>query len=251
MDHLSEASTCLVEYISHVETAVCRSISIEPFPVASPEDQIKAVLNIGPSFPEINIQFKPLRPVSDLSIEIALAHELTHALQIYSLGYPVVDAPDDVLLEDVQKAADIMDFIDDIAVDALIQRRGFEPTTQDHLVPFEHNCKVLELAKNRSSIDPFNDDPLSVEIKFVGDYLYAWALLKFAELDEETIRLFNRFTRRFPQVLKAEFKKAKQIKKLFSIHDIFDKSGRTAIVEGSISLWPLDERIFMVPLDAG
>ena len=247
MDLHTQVSDRLNDYILEVEDTVGRQVQIEPFSGATTEGPIIAALNVGPSYPNIDIQYRPLRPLKDQSIEKAIAHELTHALQIYSLRYPIIDAPDDVSSEEVQKAADIMDFIDDIVIDTLIQKRGFPPTTPDHLKTFEHNCEVLEHAENSSSIDAHEEDPIKVEIKFIGDYIYAWGLPRYAVLDELTLGIFKRFTRIFPQVLKHEFKKVRQIKKLMSTYDIFNKNGRTKVIKGSISLWPLDRRIILTP----
>lgn len=158
-------SPLLASYIAEVEAATNQSISIAPFPDASDEDELQAAINIGPSYEGIDIKFRPHWPLGHPAIEKALAHELTHGLMIYSMGYPVVDASEDVAAEIVQMAAEVMDLIDDVIIDVMIQERGFPAITPEHLQPYLNNSRILEVAQSRDQIsDPHRSDPMATEI---------------------------------------------------------------------------------------
>jgi len=106
------------------------------------------------------------------------------------------------------------------------------------------------LARTAAQIDPHEPDPIRGEIRLVSDYMYAWALWKYAQLPPLARGIFKRFVRRFPELLKAEFAKAKVIKKSFLANDIFSVDGRTRTVIEALSLRPVDERIYLAAIVA-
>jgi len=241
-------SRLLGNYIKDVEETTQRKVMISPYPDATPEDEIWASLEIGPDISDVEIHYWPLRPITDPSVEKSIAHELTHAYQIYYLGFPIACAPPEVPQQCYQTVFEIIDFIDDIIVDVTIQKLGFPPITHLDLIPYKNNLKLMEMAKPQDKIDTGIKDPIRAEIKLVSDYLYAWALPKYAQLSPDVKELFLKYTKRFPQVLKVEYKKAKIIKKLILANDIFTIEGRTTVIKGSISLWPIDHRFYFASI---
>ena len=242
----------LASYIKEVRDATGREISIAPLAEASEDDEVKGVLELGPSLDAIIIRYTPPLDPSVPAIEKAIAHELTHAHLVYGLKYPIVNAEPETPDALVQKAAYVMDFVDDVLVDSLIQQRGFPATTPEHLAPFSNNADSLEIVKAGAHqfAPPYPDDHDRSEIKWVGDYIYAWGLPRYAKVDAEAQAVLARFARLFPQVLKAEFAKVRGIKKQFLATDIFTPKGRNRVVEGALSEWGLDKQVFLEPIDS-
>jgi len=241
----------LSNYIREVENATKRSVVISPYPGATPNDDIKASLELGPNISAIKIYFRPLRPLrplSDLITEKSVAHELTHALMIYAQGYQIPCAPKDVSTASVQTAAEIVDMVDDVIVDSIIHRRGFTIDSPEQIISIKNNLAVLETAKSRDQINPYEPDPVRAEINFVSMFIHAWALPRYVKLQPQAFAIYKRFVRRFPEIMKTEFAKAKAIKKAFNANDIFTLEGRTQVVISALSLWTIDERIYLAPI---
>lgn len=241
-------SPLLVEYIEKVEQATHRPISISPYDDATRDDEFHAEFRMGPSFSHIVIRFRPIREPLDRSVETLIAHELTHALTVYSYGFHIPCAPQAVSTYNVQTAANIVDLVDDVVVDIMIHRRGFNVATPELLDSIKHNLQIIRQAKSSSEIDPYEPDSVRAEIMLVSNYIHAWALPRYIRLDSTTASIFRAFTRRFPQILKTHFAKAKTIKKSFLANDIFSADGRTRVVIDALSLWPVDERIYLAKI---
>ncbi len=182
--------------------------------------------------------------------ERQVAHELTHALMIYAQGYQIPCAPADVSQYDVQTVAEIVDLVDDVIVDVTIHRRGFIQPTRDGLETYKGMASVLDQADSRAQIDPYEDDPVRAEIALVKGYIYAWALLRYVDMPRSARDAFAKYVRRYPQIMKVEFAKAKQIKKLIMANDIFTLEGRTAVVVGATDLWPINPRVYLAAIAA-
>jgi hypothetical protein len=250
MEQAQAAQPLLAALIREVEAETGRPVDISPYLDASSSDDIAASLEIRPGVQTVEIRYRPARPFSDPSTEKSIAHELTHALMVYSRGYHIPCAPTEVPEYSVQTAAEVVDMIDDVIVDVTIHRRGFTIETPDHLEGVTNNVSVLEAATHRGQIDPYEDDPVRAEIRLVSSYLYAWAIPRYAQLAPPTVALFKRLTKRFPQVMKNEFVKAREIKKSFLANDVFTRDGRTKVVISALELWPIDERIYLSAISA-
>jgi hypothetical protein len=247
---LGPPSERLARYLAHVQERTARTVSIEPYEGAGPTDNPRASLELGPGIADIEIRFRPIRPLSNPETEKQIAHELTHALMVYAQGYEIPCAPTEVPQFSVQTVAEIVDLVDDVIVDVTIHDLGFQIVTSDHLARYEEMALVLQTATSRSQIDPFEDDPIRVEIGLVSDYIYAWAVPRYADVGNQARALYARFTRRFPQIMKVEFAKARRIKKLMNANNIFTHEGRTQVVVGATDLWPVDQRIYLSSIAA-
>jgi hypothetical protein len=245
MSKFNGASPLLADYIKYAEETTQKSVSIRPYENELYSERFHAEILIGPSYPDIEIRYCPIREAKNPSVETLIAHELTHALTIYSNGFLKPCAPPEVSTYNVQTAADIVDLIDDVIVDILIHRRGFNITTPELLGSIKNNLQVINQAKSITDVNPYESDPIRAEIKFVKAYIYCWALQKYLRLDSDTRSIFKAFTNRIPQILKKPFEKAKVIKKSFIANDIFSVEGRNRIVIDALSLWPIDERIYL------
>jgi hypothetical protein len=248
MDNDIAPSQRLSDYIHEVEISTKRPVIYSPYPNATQNDDIHAALEIGPTISAVIIHFRPLRPLSDPITEKSVAHELTHALMVYAWGYPIPCAPPEVPEYSVQTAAEIVDLIDDVIVDTMIHKRGFSIDTPEQMKALENNLAVMEAADNRSQINPYEKDPVRAEIHFVSLFIHTWALPRYVKLQPQAFNLFRRFANRFPKVLKSEFSKAGAIKKSFQANDIFTLDGRTQSVISALSLWPVDDRIYLAPI---
>jgi hypothetical protein len=240
----------LLSYMQDVESATMKAVTIAPYPDATPNDNIGASLELGPDISKIMIQFRPLRPISDPITEKSVAHELTHALMIYAQGYQIPCAPKDVSTYSVQTAAEIVDMVDDVIVDSIIHRRGFVIDAPEQMKSAERNLRVFELATNRNQIDPYEPDPIRAEVNSVSMFIHAWALPRYVKLRPQAYEVYKKLVRRFPQIMKTEFKKAQALKKTFIMNDIFTLQGRTQVAISALELWPIDERIYLAPLSA-
>jgi len=169
---------------------------------------------------------------------------------IYAQGYQIPCAPKDVSTASVQTAAEIVDLVDDVIVDSMIHRRGFTIDSPEQMMSHKHNLAVLETAKNHDQIDLYEADPVMAEINFVSMFIHAWALPTYVKLQPQAFAIYKRIVKRFPEIMRNEFTKAKAIKKAFNAYDIFTLEGRTQVVISALSLWPIDERIYLAPISA-
>lgn len=247
---IGKPSRILAKYISEVEEVTGLPASISPFADATAEDEFKAVLNLGPSINLIDIEYRPPLPLGHKTIEKLIAHEMTHALLIYGKKYPLVAAEKKVPTRLVQLAANVQNFIDDVIVDKMISERGFPTTTPELLHSYFSNCLLLELAESLGQVfDPYQDDPVGTEIRFVGDYIYAWALPRYVALEPQAQDIYGRFRRLFRGLMKVEFAKCERVCELILQNDIFSEPGRTNVVLGALDLWEWDDQIYLAPVE--
>jgi len=244
----SSLSPLLSTYIREVKEITRRDVVISPYADATFQDEYKGSLEIGPTISFVDIRYRPFVRVSNPAFEKLIAHELTHALMVYKEGFHIVCASPDVSAYSVQTTAKVVDLVDDVIVDARIHKLGFFPFQPEYLRTYSLNLRIMEIAKSRDQIDPFEDDPVRSEIMFVSQYIYAWALQRYAQLNAESISLFTRFVKRFPQIMKSEYAKAKTIKKSFQANDIFSVNGRTQVVIDAMELWPIEDGIYLLAL---
>ncbi len=248
MNNQDLPSARLFSYIQDVENATKRTVTIAPYPGAKQTDDIRAEIKIGPDMSKVIIFFRPHRSISDLITEKSVAHELTHALMVYAQGYQLPCAPDDVSTYDVLTAANIVDMVDDVIVDVILHRRGFVIDLPEQTKSAENNLRVLEVATNHQQIEPYERDPIRAEINFVSLFIYAWALPKYVNLQPRAKEVYRKIVCRFPQIMKNEFKKAQIIQKSIEKNDIFTIQGRTNAGLDALSLWPINEKIYLAPL---
>ena len=241
-------SSSLSDYILEVKKETGKEVEISPYTDATFQDDYHGSLKIGPTISNVEIRYRPLIEKSNSSFEKLIAHELTHALMVYKEGFHIACANQDVSEYPVQTATEVIDLVDDVIVDARVHRLGFYQSKLDHLGSYIRNLEILNMAKSRDQVDPFEEDLIGAEIMFVSHYTYAWALPKYANLSHDQDALFDAFTRRFPQIMKKEFAKAKVIKKSFQANDIFSVSGRTQVVIEAMALWPFESGVYLSAL---
>lgn len=167
---------------------------------------------------------------------------------VYKEGFHIACASPDVSEYSVQTATEVIDLVDDVIVDVRIHQLGFYPSQLDHLGSYIRNLEIFNIAQSRDQIDPFEDDPVRAEIKFVSDYIYAWALPRYVNLATEQATVFEAFAKRFPQIMKKEFAKANVIKKSFKVNDIFSVPGRTQVILDAMEMWPIEDGIYLSAL---
>lgn len=246
----STISSSLSDYILDVKNKTDRDVEISPYIDATLHDARRGSLEIGPTISAVEIRYRPLIKKSNSAFEKLIAHELTHALMVYKEGFHIACASPDVSEYSVQTATEVIDLVDDVIVDVRIHKLGFYPNKVDDLGSYIRTLEILNIANSRDQIDPFEDDPIRAEIMFAKQYIYAWALPRYVNLSPEQDTVLDAFTRRFPQIMKKEFAKARVIKKSFQANDIFSVSGRTQVVIEAMGLWPIDDGIFLSALSA-
>lgn len=244
----SSISSSLSDYILDVKNETGRDVEISPYIDATVQDDYRGSLEIGPTISNVEIRYRPLIEKSNSAFEKLIAHELTHALMVYKEGFHIACASPDVSEYSVQTATKLINLVDDVIVDVRIHELGFYPYQLDHLGSYIRNLETLNMANSRDQIDPFEEDPIRAEIKFISLYIYAWALPKYVNLSPEQDTVFDAFAWRFPQIMKKEFAKAKVIKKSFQANDIFSVSGRTQVVIEAMKLWPIEDGIYLSAL---
>ena len=248
MFDFSTLSSSLNNYIIDGENETNRDVVISPYIDANLLDEYHGSLAIGPTISNVEIRYRPFIEKSNPAFEKLIAHELTHALLVYKEGFHIACASPDVSEYSVQTATEVIDLVDDVIVDVRIHQLGFYPSQLDHLGSYIRNLEIFNIAQSRDQIDPFEDDPVRAEIKFVSDYIYAWALPRYVNLTTEQATVFEAFAKRFPQIMKKEFAKAKVIKKSFKVNDIFSVPGRTQVILDAMEMWPIEDGIYLSAL---
>lgn len=174
--------------------------------------------------------------LDDLRAERSIAHEITHGLLIYGLGYYALTAKETASDEDIQHLS-LLSFIDDIVVNKIIQEQGFPVFGATY---YEMLNKEIQAA--RCGVDIY-DPSYSTLFKrryMASRYILSWGAIQYYDLDPDDRNLLTEFLRVFQKAFPRPYMVAKDIEELILKNDIFSTVGHKHTLENILKQWNLE-----------
>lgn len=174
--------------------------------------------------------------------EQSIAHEATHGFLLYGLGYSTLTPNQKLNATESFSLSIIATMIDDVVVNNLLQKSGFEPFGENYKNMVNKETKA---AKNRdkSFYNNTGPDELSRDRFMVYRYTLAWTFLKYFRVDfimRESLQKFRKaFHRAYPQLSEE----GTMIKQLFEKHDVFNREGHGYLMREVLALWRLSDKV--------
>jgi hypothetical protein len=179
-------------------------------------------------------------------IEHSIAHEVTHGLLIYKLGYCRPFPKQPIYPIDIKNISLVGTMIDDIIVNKKISEAGFSPFAPIYLYVVKEEIKAA-----KDGIDyyrQFSGDPVFKFRFMVLRYITAWAFTKYFNLKPSEIGIIGKFLKTFSKSFPTEYDMASNIKGLIIENDIFTVGGHRKVVEGIYKLWHLEALVEPKPV---
>lgn len=174
--------------------------------------------------------------LDDARAERSIAHEITHCLLIYGMGYYALSAKEIASDEDTRHLS-LLSFIDDIVVNKTIQEQGFPAfgsTYRDML------NKEIQAARYRVDIYDPSYSTLFKRRYMASRYILSWAAIKYYYLDPSDRNLLSEFLSVFQKAFPRPYMVAQDIQGLILKNDVFNAAGHKNIVEAILKDWNLD-----------
>lgn len=175
--------------------------------------------------------------LQDLRAERSIAHEITHGLLVYGLGYYTLTAKESASDEEIQYLS-LLSFIDDIVVNKTIQEHGFPALGSTY---YEMLNREIQAARHR--VDIYDDRSFSTLFKrryMACRHVLAWGAIEYYDLDPSYRNLITEFLRVFQKAFSREYMVAKDIEELILKNNIFSAIGHKKTIETVLQDWNLD-----------
>lgn len=179
-------------------------------------------------------------------LEHSIAHEVTHGLLLYKLGYCRPVPKQNLYPINAQTIGIVCTMIDDIIVDKKISEAGFSLFPPIYLYVVKEETKAAR--DGRDYYRQYSDDPVFKSRFMVFRYIKAWAFTQFFNLESSKIIIINKFLKTFSKSFLTEYQMASNIKGLIIENDIFTVEGHRTVVEGVYRLWHLEDLVEPKPV---
>jgi hypothetical protein len=173
--------------------------------------------------------------VTDPYFEELIAHELTHGLLICSMNYYEIKPFDNINEDEANALSLVGTIIQDIVVNRLLQKKGFEPTPRNIYLTTTKN--EIEAAMVGANVYPYNPNFRRKFIVF--RYILAWSSLEYFTLDKELNENLRALIKVFEKTYPDECVDAHEIKKIILTHNIFTSRGYNEAVKSLLKFWKL------------
>jgi len=177
--------------------------------------------------------------------EYSIAHELTHGLLAYAMGYAQL-TPKRMVTAKEQKHLNLASvLLQDVVVNRILQTEGFAPFSPIYLGTVQQETKIAN-ARRIYHYPDFTNDEEGRDRWMVVRYIIAWGLVEYCELDQKPRDLLAAYLSAFENAYPKQFNMAEQIKSLIKANDIFDAQGYRKAMAGILDLWKLNHFIQMI-----
>ena len=174
--------------------------------------------------------------LQDYKAERSIAHEITHGLLIYGLGYYALTAKECASDEDIQYLS-LLSIIDDIVVNKIIQEHGFPALGSTY---YEMLNREIQAARHGVEIYDSSYPTLFKRRYMALRYILAWGASEYNELDPTHHNLIAEFLRVFQKAFSRQYMVARDIEELIRKNDIFEAIGHKKTIETILQDWNLD-----------
>ncbi len=171
----------------------------------------------------------------------SIAHEATHGVLIFKMGYCRLDFKQEVPDQIIKNARLLFTMLDDIVVNKIIQDNGFSPFGSEYIPSVKREIKA---ALNGENIYlNYSRDVVFDQVLMISRYVIAWAFLEYYNLENHHQEILNEFLRAFQKSFAHDYKLANKITRIISKHDIFNPEGHKRIIFEILSLWGWQETL--------
>ena len=186
----------------------------------------------------ILVEVAPGIPPAEL--EQTVAHEITHGLLRYKLGYREIDFSHPIEQRDRRRINMLASMVEDLVVSKIMQDEGFPSFAPNYLEEVEKETKAARKKENH-----YRDfkDPLVKSVFMVYRYILAWGFLRFTTTDLPTRRKLNAFMTAFQTTYLRQYQMARKITDLIEHNDILTPNGCSTVIEKCLELWDLRQYV--------
>jgi hypothetical protein len=177
--------------------------------------------------------------LDDPRVERAIAHEITHALLIYGLGYYALDVNERSTDEDISYL-NLLSFIDDIAVNKVIQAHDFMP-----FGPPYREMLNKEILTVRHRVDFYGELPYGTLLKrryIASRHVLAWSAIRYYDLDADDRNLLSEYLKVFQRAYPMPYLTAKDVEELIVKNDVFSADGHKKVIDTLLRDWNIKSR---------
>lgn len=179
--------------------------------------------------------------VTDRRLEHSIAHEVTHGLLLYKLGYSRPVPKCRLYDKDKRNLSLVCTMIEDIVVNKIIHEAGFSPFSPDYLAVVRRETKSA-----RSGVDHYHiysADPQFKTRFMVFRYIMAWGFTQYFDLETNARTTIVTFMDSFDKSFPEKSAIAGEIRELVLQNDIFTAAGHYIVVGEVLKLWHLENLV--------
>ncbi len=228
----------LESYLKKVEWETSKAVKI----VESTDLGIEGMLSAFRYDPDsIIIIIKAGADRSKKDLIRSIAHEATHGLLIFKMGYCRPDFHQGVPDQIIKNARLLFTMLDDIVVNKIIQDNGFPPFGSEYIPSLK---REIQAALNGENLYlNYSRDVVFDQILMISRYVISWAFLEYYELENHHQEILNEFIMAFPESFPDDYQLATKITRIISKHNIFNSKGHARIIFEILSLWGLQKTL--------
>ncbi len=233
---ISNFSSKLLAYIDKVESATRRQIKIE---FVNPNDFGTYGESFGhridPTFLYVGIEQGT--KTDDLRAERSIAHEITHGLLNYGLGYCTLNMKQ-TATDDEWRQLCALSVVDDIVVNKFIQDEGFSPIGNNYHLMIKKEIQAARYKDDSLWSNPSNG--LFYNRRYMAlRYILAWGMKQYCQIEPDLQGKIDEFLKLFQKAFPMPFAIASDIRDLIIKNDIFQASGHRIVIEKLVKEWNL------------
>ena len=180
---------------------------------------------------------------TDPEIEQSIAHEATHGLLVYKMGYCLGFFTRGLDAKEKKLVTLVFTMVSDIVVNKMIQDEGFMPYNPKYPAMVQAEIHAMENGIKLYDRDLDPEDPSYYDKHLAFRYTLAWGFLKYFDLDEDMLELLRNFSTEFQMRYTDQFQMSLTIQGIIMTHDIFSTDGYRRVVDDLLVLWNLAELV--------
>lgn len=190
------------------------------------------------------IRIKVVLPSQDsmAQFEQSFAHEATHGLLLYGLGYSTLTTHQQLNTTESFSRNLIATMIDDVVVNDLLQKSGFKPFGERYKGMVNRETKAAK-GRDKNFYNDLGRDELSRDRYMVYRYTLAWTFLKYFKVDLIMRGSLQKFRKAFHRAYPQLSKEGTIIKQLFEKNNVFNREGHGYLMREVLALWGLSGKV--------
>jgi hypothetical protein len=209
------------KYLNKISRETGREIVIEEATDLGIPEMIAA---FKPSQEDFIIRVLARIDENDERFQETIIHEAVHGLLYYSKGYYHPE-PESACTESVSLSLDILaSMVDDIAVNKIMQDKGFREIKEIHLRAFRKEIRAAR--ESNDFYTRVSSDPAVQKIFKVCRYVVVWGFVQYLALKPMAKRIFKRYLKVFEKAYHDEYEIANRITEVITNYDIFAAEGQ-------------------------
>jgi len=168
------------------------------------------------------------------TIERSIAHEATHGYILFKEKYCMAEFGESVADNDRRDIQLIFTMVDDLVVNKIISKNGFEPFGAEYLNMVQKEIEAM--VSGQDFYRQFSYDLLFDDLLMISRYIIAWGFLEYFNLNAQEYELIKKFTSVFKDAYPMQYRLANKIKGIIIKNNIFTSEGHCKAMEEILKL---------------